>query len=221
MKKILLLSLLLLNIKAMPVYSQGSSISFELNESSIFSYGQNITLGAQVHKGNTSKRLVQFFIEDSGKKTISNITKIYVSKKNSSIMAEIAITLKNPCSIIEEKDYFIVAEGIDITARKKINFYGFVDFCANMKDFKIDVPNFDKSKNKTKFSNAIQYQKDMPKTASQITNLVLRQDIDDLLELKGEYELIYESSSSKSKNMAFYFIVFTLLAVIFLLLFKE
>jgi len=100
-----------------------SSISIDfvyLPKSEVFSFGDEFKVKLSIHKGDTTKSVINVFVKGNSKK-VSEETKFYLNKKNADYNLTVNVFLKPNCENKFSNGYYdLVIEGLGKIAREEI-----------------------------------------------------------------------------------------------------
>lgn len=204
------------------------------------SYGELIKIDTTIYKGSTSKYSLSFYVEQDGHK-ISEITTLHLNTKFQDYDLTIPLQIKPNCEEIYEDGFAtIIIEGLDQHVEHNFNieglnnilckYYSSTDTSSSTKSsstkntsIKISTPKTSKSKiNSSNNKNTPTYQN--IQLSSQPTYIFLNSSPP--TELLPHYQpnspgfTVYESNTTKAKNLLPYILIITTL-LIGLILFQK
>ncbi len=104
-----------------------SSISIDyvyLPWSNLLNFGSNFKVKLNIHKGDTTKSLINVYTEKNNKK-ISDDLRFYLNNKNSDYNLTVRVFIKPNCKdTFSDGDYTLVVEGLDKKAEEEIRIKG-------------------------------------------------------------------------------------------------
>lgn len=170
------------------------------NDNSV-SFGDQFEIRLEIYKGNTSKNVIEAWVEKDNKR-ISRVTNFNIYGKNSNYTINIPLVLDSNCNNkYEEGTYNLIVEGLNVKDEEKLEVYGFNNNLCNKK---VETKSLSKS---IATKNNIENEDDS------IDNYTGGNKI--------QGKIIYESSDIKAKNSASYIIIITLTLIIIFILFRK